>query len=103
MTYKTQKTKQDLKESEEALQFVMANIQRHISTGPEAQIVLERIEKDIRLYGDICNIEGRVTEFLEEVGENKLTMLQRDFDNVKSGKMSCKEIANKIRKEYNDW
>ena len=103
MTYKTQKTKQDLKESEEALQFVMANIQRHLSTGPEAQVVLERIEKDIRLYGDICNIEGRVTEFLEEVGENKLTMLQRDFDNVKSGKMSCKEIANKIRKEYNEW
>lgn len=103
MTYKTQKTKQDLKESEEALQFVMANIQRHLSTGPEAQTVLERIEKDIRLYGDICNIEGRVTEFLEEISENKLTMLQRDFDNVKSGKMSCKEIANKIRKEYNEW
>lgn len=103
MAYKTQKTKQDLKESEEALQFVMANIQRHLSTGPEAQVVLERIEKDIRLYGDICNIEGRVTEFLEEIGENKLTMLQRDFDNVKSGKMSCKEIANKIRKEYNEW
>ena len=103
MTYKTQKTKQDLKESEEALQFVTANIQRHISTGPEAQVILERIEKDIRLYGDICNVEGRVTEFLEEVGENKLTMLQRDFDNVKSGKSSCKEIANKIRKEYNDW
>lgn len=102
MTYKTQKTKQDLRESEEALQFVMANIQRHLSTGPEAQVVLERIEKDIRLYGDICNIEGRVTEFLEEVGENKLTMLQRDFDNVKSGKSSCKEIANKIRKEYNE-
>nr|DAI26325.1 MAG TPA: hypothetical protein [Caudoviricetes sp.] len=103
MTYKTQKTKQDLKESEEALQFVMANIQRHISTGPEAQVILERIEKDIRLYGDICNVEGRVTEFLEEVGERNLTMLQRDFDNVKSGKSSCKEIANKIRKEYNDW
>lgn len=103
MTYKTQKTKQDLRESEEALQFVMANIQRHLSTGPESQVVLERIEKDIRLYGDICNIEGRVTEFLEEVGENKLTMLQRDFDNVKSGKSSCKEIANKIRKEYNEW
>ena len=103
MTYKTQKTKQDLKESEEAMQFVMANIQRHISTGPEAQVILERIEKDIRLYGDICNIEGRVTEFLEEVGENKITMLQRDFANVKSGKMSCKEIANKIRKEYNEW
>lgn len=101
--YKTNKTKQDLRESEETLQFVMANIQRHLSTGPEAQVVLERIEKDIRLYGDICNIEGRVTEFLEEVGENKLTMLQRDFDNVKSGKMSCKEIANKIRKEYNEW
>lgn len=103
MAYKTQKTKQDLKESEEALQFVMANIQRHLSTGPESQVILERIEKDIRLYGDICNVEGRVTEFLEEVGENKLTMLQRDFDNVKSGKMSCKEIANKIRKEYNEW
>lgn len=101
--YKTQKTKQDLKESEEALQFVMANIQRYLSTGPEAQVVLERIEKDIRLYGDICNVEGRVTEFLEEVGERNLTMLQRDFDNVKSGKMSCKEIANKIRKEYNEW
>lgn len=103
MTYKTQKTKQDLRESEEALQFVMANIQRHLSAGPEAQVVLERIEKDIRLYGDICNVEGRVTEFLEEVGERNLTMLQRDFDNVKSGKMSCKEIAKKIRKEYNDW
>ena len=101
--YKTNKTKQDLRESEEALQFVMANIQRHLSTGPEAQVILERIEKDIRLYGDICNIEGRVTEFLEEIGENKLTMLQCDFDNVKSGKMSCKEIANKIRKEYNEW
>jgi len=103
MAYKTQKTKQDLKESEEALQFVVSNIQRHLSTGPEAQVVLERIEKDIRLYGDICNVEGRVTEFLEEVGERNLTMLQRDFDNVKSGKMSCKEIANKIRKEYNEW
>lgn len=103
MTYKTQKTKQYLKESEEALQFVMANIQRHISTGPEAQIVLERIEKDIRLYGDICNIEGRVTEFLEEVGERNLTMLQRDFANIKSGKKSCKEIAKELRKEYNDW
>lgn len=101
--YKTNKIKQDLRESEETLQFVMAGIQRHLSTGPEAQVALERIEKDIRLYGDICNIEGRVTEFLEEVGENKLTMLQRDFDNVKSGKSSCKEIANKIRKEYNEW
>ena len=103
MTYKTQKTKQDLRESEEALQFVMANIQRHLSTGPEAQAVLERIEKDIRLYGDICNIEGRVTEFLEEVGERNLTMLQRDFANIKSGKKSCKEIAKELRKEYNEW
>nr|DAI24019.1 MAG TPA: hypothetical protein [Caudoviricetes sp.] len=103
MTYKTQKTKQDLRESEEALQFVMANIQRHLSTGPEAQVVLERIEKDIRLYGDICNVEGRITEFLEEVGDRNLTMLQRDFANIKSGKSSCKEIANKIRKEYNEW
>lgn len=103
MTYKTQKTKQDLKESEEALQFVMANIQRYISTGPEAQVVLERIEKDIRLYGDICNVEGRVTEFLEEVGERNLTMLQRDFANIKSGKRSCREIAKELRQEYNDW
>lgn len=103
MTYKTQKTKQDLKESEEALQFVMANIQRHLSTGPESQVVLERIEKDIRLYGDICNVEGRVTEFLEEIGERNLTMLQRDFANIKSGKRSCREIAKELRQEYNDW
>ena len=103
MTYKTQKTKQDLKESEEALQFVMANIKRHISTGPEAQVVLERIEKDIRLYGDICNVEGRVTEFLEEVGERNLTMLQRDFASIKSGKKTHREIAKELRKEYNDW
>lgn len=103
MIYKTQNTKQDLRESEEALQFVMAGIECHIPKNPVSKAILERIEKDIRLYGDICNIEGRVTEFLEEVGENKLTMLQRDFDNVKSGKMSCKEIANKIRKEYNEW
>lgn len=85
--YKTNKTKQDLRESEETLQYVMASIQRHIPKTPVTKVILERIEKDIRLYGDICNIEGRVTEFLEEVGENKLTMLQRDFDNVKSGKM----------------
>lgn len=103
MTYKTQKTKQDLKESEEALQFVMANIQRHLSTSPESQVVLERIEKDIRLYGDICNVEGRVTEFLEEVGERNLTMLQRDFASIKSGKRSCREIAKELRQEYNDW
>lgn len=103
MAYKTQKTKQDLRESEEALQFVMANIQRHLSTGPEAQVVLERIEKDIRLYGDICNIEGRVTEFLEEVGERNLTMLQRDFANIKSGKKTHQEIAKELRQEYNDW
>lgn len=103
MTYKTQKTKQDLRESEEALQFVMANIQRHISTGPESQVILDRIEKDIRLYGDICNVEGRVTEFLEEVGENKLTMLQRDFANIKSGKKTHREIAKELRQEYNDW
>lgn len=103
MTYKTQKTKQDLKESEEALQFVMANIQRHLSTGPESQVVLERIEKDIRLYGDICNVEGRVTEFLEEIGERNLTMLQRDFASIKSGKRSCREIAKELRQEYNDW
>ena len=101
--YKTQKTKQDLKESEEALQFVMSNIQHHLSTGPEAQVVLERIEKDIRLYGDICNVEGRVTEFLEEVGERNLTMLQRDFASIKSGKRSCQEIAEELRQEYNDW
>lgn len=103
MTYKTQKTKQDLKESEEALQFVMANIQRHLSTGPEAQVALERIEKDIRLYGDICNVEGRVTEFLEEVGERNLTMLQRDFANIKSGKKTHREIAKELCQEYNDW
>ena len=69
MTYKTQKTKQDLRESEETLQFVMAGIKCHLPKNPAAQVILERIEKDIRLYGDICNIEGRVTEFLEEVGE----------------------------------
>ena len=103
MAYKTQKTKQDLRESEEALQFVMANIQRHLSTGPATQVILERIEKDIRLYGDICNVEGRVTEFLEEVGERNLTMLQRDFASIKSGKKSCQEIAKELRKEYNDW
>jgi hypothetical protein len=103
MTYKTQKTKQDLRESEEALQFVMAGIKCHLPKNPATQVILERIEKDIRLYGDICNVEGRVTEFLEEIGERSLTMLQRDFANIKSGKMSCKEIANKIRKEYNDW
>ena len=101
--YKTNKTKQDLRESEETLQFVMAGIECHLPKNPASQVILERIEKDIRLYGDICNIEGRVTEFLEEVGENKLTMLQRDFDNVKSGKMSYKEIAKELRKEYNDW
>lgn len=101
--HNTNKTKQDLRESEETLQFVMAGIKCHLPKNQATQVILERIEKDIRLYGDICNIEGRVTEFLEEVGENKLTMLQRDFDNVKSGKMSCKEIANKIRKEYNEW
>lgn len=103
MIYKTQKTKQNLRESEEALQFVMANIQRHLSTGPESQVVLERIENDIRLYGDICNVEGRVTEFLEEVGERNLTMLQRDFANIKSGKKTHREIAKELRKEYNDW
>ena len=103
MTYKTQKTKQDLKESEEALQFVMAGIQCHLPKNPATQVILERIEKDIRLYGDICNIEGRVTEFLEEVGERNLTMLQRDFANIKSGKKSSKEIAKELRKEYNEW
>lgn len=103
MTYKTQKTKQDLRESEETLQFVMAGIKCHLPKNPATQVILERIEKDIRLYGDICNIEGRVTEFLEEVGENKLTMLQRYFDNVKSGRKSYKEIAKELRKEYNDW
>lgn len=103
MTYKTQKTKQDLRESEEALQFVMANIQRHISTGPESQVILDRIEKDIRLYGDICNVEGRVTEFLEEVGERNLTMLQRDFASIKSGEKTHREIAKELRQEYNDW
>lgn len=101
--YKTNKTKQDLRESEETLQYVMAGIQRHLSTGPEAQVVLERIEKDIRLYGDICNVEGRVTEFLEEVGERNLTMLQRDFASIKSGKRSCREIAKELRQEYNNW
>lgn len=103
MIYKTQKTKQDLRESEETLQFVMAGIQCHLPKNPATQVILERIEKDIRLYGDICNIEGRVTEFLEEVGENKLTMLQRDFDKVKSGKKSCQEIAKELCKEYNKW
>lgn len=103
MAYKTNKIKQDLKESEEALQFVMANIQRHLSAGPEAQVVLERIEKDIRLYGDICNVEGRITEFLEEVGERNLTMLQRDFANIKSGKKTRRDIAKELRQEYNDW
>ena len=103
MTYKTQKTKQDLRESEEALQFVMAGIKCHLPKNPVTQLILERIEKDIRLYGDICNIEGRVTEFLEEVGERNLTMLQRDFANIKSGKKSCKEIAKELRKEYNEW
>ena len=34
MIYKTQKTKQDLKESEEALQYVMANIN---ATSAQAQ------------------------------------------------------------------
>lgn len=101
--HKTQKTKQDLRESEEALQFVMSGIQCHIPKSPVTQTILECIEKDIRLYGDICNIEGRVTEFLEEIGENKLTMLQRDFANIKSGKKTCKEIAKELRKEYNEW
>lgn len=103
MIYKTQKTKQDLKESEETLQFVMAGIKCHLPKNPASQVILERIEKDIRLYGDICNVEGRVTEFLEEVGENKLTMLQHDFANIKSGKKSCEEIAKELRKEYNEW
>ena len=103
MIYKTQKAKQDLRESEETLQYVMDGIKCHLPKNPATQVILERIEKDIRLYGDICNVEGRVTEFLEEVGERNLTMLQRDFANIKSGKMSCKEIANKIRKEYNEW
>lgn len=101
--YKTQKTKQDLKESEEALQFVMAGIQCHLPKNPATQVILERIEKDIRLYGDICNVEGRVTEFLEEVGERNLTMLQRDFASIKSGEKSCQEIAKELRQEYNDW
>ena len=56
--YKTNKTKQDLRESEETLQYVMAGIQCHIPKTPVTQVILERIEKDIRLYGDICNIEG---------------------------------------------
>ena len=103
MTYKTQKTKQDLKESEETLQFVMAGIKCHLPKNPATQVILERIEKDIRLYGDICNIEGRVTEFLEEVGERNLTMLQRDFASIKSGKNTHREIAKELRKEYNDW
>ena len=103
MAYKTQKTKQDLRESEETLQFVMAGIQCHLPKNPATQVILERIEKDIRLYGDICNVEGRVTEFLEEVGERNLTMLQRDFASIKSGKRSCREIAKELRKEYNDW
>ena len=103
MIYKTQKTKKDLRESEETLEFVMAGIKCHLTKNPATQVILERIEKDIRLYGDICNIEGRVTEFLEEVGERNLTMLQRDFANIKSGKKSCKEIAKELRKEYNDW
>ena len=103
MIYKTQKTKKDLKESEGTLQFVMAGIKCHLPKNPATQVILERIEKDIRLYGDICNIEGRVTEFLEEVGERNLTMLQRDFANIKSGRKSCKEIAKELRKEYNDW
>lgn len=101
--YKTQKTKQDLRESEETLQFVMAGIECHLPKNPATQVILERIEKDIRLYGDICNIEGRVTEFLEEVGERNLTMLQRDFVNIKSGKKTHREIAKELRQEYNDW
>jgi len=103
MTYKTQKTKQDLRESEETLQFVVAEIECHLPKNPVSQVILERIEKDIRLYGDICNIEGRVTEFLEEVGERNLTMLQRDFANIKSGKKTHREIAKELRQEYNDW
>lgn len=101
--YTTNKTKQDLRESEETLQFVMAGIQCHLPKNPATQVILERIEKDIRLYGDICNVEGRVTEFLEEVGERNLTMLQRDFANIKSGKKTHREIAKELRKEYNDW
>lgn len=100
---KTNKTKQDLRESEETLQYVMAGIQCHIPKTPVTQVILERIEKDIRLYGDICNVEGRVTEFLEEVGERNLTMLQRDFANIKSGKKTHREIAKELRQEYNDW
>lgn len=103
MIYKTQKTRKDLQESEETLQFVMAGIKCHLPKNPATQVILERIEKDIRLYGDICNVEGRVTEFLEEIGERNLTMLQRDFANIKSGRKSCKEIAKELRKEYNDW
>lgn len=103
MIYKTQKTRKDLRESEETLQFVMAGIKCHLPKNPATQVILERIEKDIRLYGDICNIEGRVTEFLEEIGERNLTILQRDFANIKSGRKSCKEIAKELRKEYNDW
>ena len=103
MIYKTQKTKKDLRESEETLQFVMAGIKCHLPKNPATQVILERIEKDIRLYGDICNVEGRVTEFLEEIGERNLTMLQRYFANIKSGRKSCKEIAKELRKEYNDW
>lgn len=103
MIYKTQKTRKDLRESEETLQFVMAGIKCHLPKNPATQVILERIEKDIRLYGDICNIEGRVTEFLEEVGERDLTMLQRDFASIKSGKKTCKEIAKELRKEYNEW
>lgn len=101
--YNTNKTRQDLRESEETLQFVMAGIECHLPKNPTSQVILERIEKDIRLYGDICNIEGRVTEFLEEVGERNLTMLQRDFANIKSGKKNCREIAKELRQEYNDW
>lgn len=103
MIYKTQKTKKDLRESEETLQFVMAGIKCHLPKNPATQVILERIEKDIRLYGDICNIEGRVTEFLEEIGERNLTMLQRDFANIKSGKKTHREIAKELRQEYNDW
>lgn len=103
MTYKTQKTKQDLRESEETLQYVMAGIQCHLPKTPVTQAILERIEKDIRLYGDICNVEGRVTEFLEEIGENRLTMLQRDFASIKSGEKTHREIAKELRQEYNDW
>lgn len=101
--HKTNKTRQDLRESEETLQYVMAGIQCHLPKNPATQVILERIEKDIRLYGDICNVEGRVTEFLEEVGERNLTMLQRDFASIKSGKKNCREIAKELHKEYNDW